>query len=71
LQKFWGLNKEEILAIGDQNNDIALLQAGGVKIAMGNASEELKQIADYITGSVYEDGFVTAMEKFCFNTEQQ
>ena len=71
LQEFWGLKKEEILTIGDQNNDIALLQAGGLKIAMGNASEELKQIADYITGSVYEDGFVTAMEKFCFNTEQQ
>lgn len=65
LQNYWGLRKEEILTIGDQNNDIALLQAGGVKIAMGNATEELKEIADYITDSVYEDGFVAAMEKFC------
>lgn len=65
LQKHWGLKKEEILTIGDQNNDIALLQAGGLKIAMGNATEELKSIADYITDSVYEDGFVRAMEKFC------
>ena len=65
LQKYWGLNKDEILTIGDQNNDIALLQAGGLKIAMGNATDELKEIADYVTDSVYEDGFVKAMEKFC------
>lgn len=66
LQNYWELKKEEILTIGDQNNDIALLQAGGVKVAMGNATEELKEIADYITDSVYEDGFVKAMKKFCF-----
>lgn len=65
LQKYWDLEKDEILTIGDQNNDIALLQAGGVKIAMGNATDELKAQADYITESVYEDGFVNAMEKFC------
>ena len=68
LQKYWNLKKEEILTIGDQNNDIALLQAGGLKIAMGNATDELKAEADYITDSVYEDGFVRAMEKFCFQT---
>lgn len=66
LQNYWGLKKEEILTIGDQNNDIALLQAGGIKIAMGNATDELKDVADYITESVYDDGFVKAMEKFCF-----
>ena len=65
LQNYWGLKKEEILTIGDQNNDIALLQAGGIKVAMGNATDELKEIADYITDSVYEDGFVSAMEKLC------
>ena len=66
LQNYWGLKKEEILTSGDQNNDIALLEAGGLKIAMGNATEELKEIADYITESVFEDGFVCAMEKFCY-----
>ena len=55
-----------ILTIGDQNNDIALLQAGGVKIAMGNATDELKEVADFITESVYNDGFIKAMERFCF-----
>ena len=65
LQNYWGLQKEEILTIGDQNNDIALLQSGGLKIAMGNATEELKSIADYITDSVHEDGFVKAIKRFC------
>ena len=65
LQKYYGLNDDEILTIGDQNNDSALLKAGGIKIAMGNATEELKNIATHITESVYDDGFVCAMEKFC------
>jgi Cof subfamily protein (haloacid dehalogenase superfamily) len=65
LQNYWGLKKEEILTIGDQNNHIALLQAGGLKVAMGNATDELKAEADYITESVFNDGFVKAMNKFC------
>lgn len=66
LQKHWGLKQEEILTIGDQNNDIALLKAGGIKVAMGNATDELKKQADYITDTVYNDGFVKAIEHFCF-----
>ena len=64
LQKYWGIDEAETLTIGDQNNDIALLKAGGIKVAMGNATEELKSIADYVTDSVYNDGFKKAMEKF-------
>ena len=64
LQKCWNITAEETLAIGDQNNDIALLEAGGLKIAMGNATEDLKKIADYITDSVENDGFVKAIDKF-------
>ncbi len=65
LQKYWGLQDNEILTIGDQNNDIALLEAGGVKVAMGNATDKLKNVADYVTDTVYNDGFVKAIEKFC------
>lgn len=67
LQKYWKLEDKEILVIGDQNNDIALLNAGGVKVAMGNATDGLKSIADYVTDSVYNDGFVKAMDKFIPN----
>lgn len=52
------------MTIGDQNNDIELLKAGGVAVAMGNATDELKAYANYITDTVENDGFVKAVEKF-------
>ena len=64
LRKLWGFDKSEVLTIGDQNNDIELLKAGGVAVAMGNATEELKKYADFITDTVDNDGFVKAIEKF-------
>ena len=67
LQQYWNIKEKETMTIGDQNNDIALLEAGGVKVAMGNASEELKSVANYITDSVHNDGFVKAVEKFVLN----
>lgn len=65
LRKYWGLKKEEVLTIGDQNNDIDLVECGGIGIAMGNGTEELKACADYITDTCENDGFVKAIEKFC------
>ncbi len=64
LQEYWGLRDDEILTIGDQDNDILLLKAGGTKVAMGNGTEGVKAAADYITGTVDEDGFAAAMEIF-------
>lgn len=66
LAKQWGIKKDEILAIGDQDNDIELLKAGGIAVAMGNATPELKTYATYITDTVENDGFVKAMDKFVF-----
>ena len=70
LQDKWGIKKEEILAIGDQDNDIELLKAGGIAVAMGNATDELKAYADYITDTVENDGWVKAVEKFCFEDDK-
>ena len=67
LQQYYGLKDEEVLTIGDQNNDIALLQAGGVRVAMGNATPELKEIATYITDTVDNGGWIKAVEKFVKN----
>lgn len=67
LANKWGIKKEEILTIGDQNNDIELLKAGGIAVAMGNATPELKACADYVTDTIENDGFVKAMEKFVLN----
>ena len=65
LQSYWKLRKEEILCIGDQNNDIELLKAAGIAVAMGNGTEELKKNAHFITDTIDNDGFVKAMERFC------
>ncbi len=64
LRQYYGFKKEEVMAIGDQNNDIELLAAGGIKVAMGNATPELKEVADYITDTVNNNGFVKAVERF-------
>ena len=65
LQNYYGLKDDEVLTIGDQNNDLALLQAGGVRVAMGNASDELKACANYITDDVKDNGWTNAIEHFC------
>lgn len=67
LQKYWGLADDEILTIGDQDNDIELLKAGGVSVAMANGTNGLKECADYITDTVQNDGFVQAIQKFVFD----
>ena len=64
LEKYWNLKNEEILTIGDQDNDIELLKAGGISVAMLNGTDTLKEYADYITDSVDNDGFVKAINKF-------
>lgn len=70
LKDYYNLEREEILTIGDQNNDIELLSAGGIKVAMGNATEELKLVADYITDTVNDNGFVKAIERFVYGYEE-
>lgn len=50
------LKKEEALAFGDGNNDIDILQAVGMGVAMENGSDELKAVADDICGHAADDG---------------
>jgi Cof subfamily protein (haloacid dehalogenase superfamily) len=54
---------EEVLAIGDNHNDIGMLRFAGLGIAMGNAHDEVKAAADYVTLSNEEDGVAVALEK--------
>ncbi|OGG24320.1 hypothetical protein A3A79_04005 [Candidatus Gottesmanbacteria bacterium RIFCSPLOWO2_01_FULL_43_11b] len=64
ITKILKITKEEIIGVGDSYNDFPLLMASGLKIAMGNAVPELKEIADFIAPSVDEDGVATIIEKF-------
>lgn len=55
---------ESAMVCGDSENDKDIMEAAGFAVAMGNADQEIKDIADYVTGSNEEDGVGLAIEKF-------
>lgn len=62
--KILGIKTHEIIGIGDGYNDFPLLMACGLKVAMGNAVEDIKAIADYIAPPVEDDGVADVINKF-------
>lgn len=68
VAKILGVETHEIIGVGDGYNDFPLLMACGFKVAMGNAVEDLKAIADYVAPTVEEDGVVNVIEKFILHT---
>lgn len=64
IAKHFGFGIEETMAFGDGGNDISMIKVAGIGVAMGNANESLKPVADYITSSVDEDGVEKAMREF-------
>lgn len=59
-----GINMENVMAIGDSENDEDFLREVGVKIAVGNADETLKEISTYTCKRNFGDGVAEAIEKF-------
>jgi Cof subfamily protein (haloacid dehalogenase superfamily) len=57
-----GMALEDAIAFGDDNNDIPLVRGAGCGVAMGNATDELKAVADWITGTNDEDGVGSFLE---------
>jgi HAD superfamily hydrolase (TIGR01484 family) len=64
LMQILHIDKEHTMAIGDSHNDIPLLEAAGFKVAMGQAPNEVKALADYVTADLEHDGVAEAIEKF-------
>ncbi len=60
----FNINLDETMAIGDGGNDIAMIKHAQVGVAMGNAKENVQQIADYVTTTVDENGIWNALKKF-------
>ena len=64
LCKKLGISMENVLAIGDNENDISMLQAAGITAAMENAEEDEKQAAKFVAGHNEEDGAAHFLEKW-------
>lgn len=64
VAKLLKIDTHEIIGVGDSANDFPLLMACGLRVAMGNAVPELKEIADYIAPTVDEDGVADVIEKY-------
>ncbi|HEV7519660.1 MAG TPA: Cof-type HAD-IIB family hydrolase [Candidatus Angelobacter sp.] len=58
-----GIPREQVMAIGDNHNDLEMLEFAGVAVVMGNASHELKQSGWMVTGSNEESGVAQAVEE--------
>lgn len=65
LCESYGVDPEEVMAFGDQLNDLTLLSYAGFGVAVGNAADELKEAADYVSDSCADDGVAKTIEKFC------
>lgn len=61
------IKQEEVIAIGDGENDVEMLRFAGLGIAMDNANHYVKENADYITTSNNDDGVGNVIEKFILN----
>lgn len=63
LANYYGFKREEIICIGDNENDLSMIEYAGIGVAMGNAIEPVKKLADYITDTNIENGVEKAIKK--------
>ncbi len=64
LARHFGIAPEETMAVGDSLNDLEMLKAAGLGVAMGNAQPEVQAVADAIVGTNRDDGVAEAIERF-------
>lgn len=64
LAAMHGIRMDEVMTLGDYFNDVPMIKAAGLGVAMGNSHEDVKACADYVTDTNEEDGVAKAIEKF-------
>ena len=65
LCRYLGLEIAQSMSFGDGSNDRSMIEAAGVGVAMANADEALKAVADYVTDTNDNDGVAKAVERLC------
>lgn len=64
LAAHYGIDLSQVIAIGDSWNDMQMIEVAGLGVAMGNAIDGLKDIADYVTASNNDDGVAQVISRF-------
>ena len=64
LANMFNISREEIISIGDQQNDFEMIKFAGLGVAMGNAIDEIKNVADYITDTNDNNGVAKVINEF-------
>lgn len=64
LTNYYNIKKEEVICIGDNENDISMINFAGLGVAVKNGEEEAKNAADFITDTNNNDGVAKVIEKF-------
>lgn len=59
-----GIKREEIIAFGDAENDLDMIRYAGIGVAMGNGSEAVKAVADFVTADIDDDGIEKALKHY-------
>ena len=70
LGEYYGIRREEMIAIGDGFNDLSMIEYAGLGVAMENAPDGVKQSADFITLSNEEDGVAHVIDTFILNAQE-
>jgi HAD superfamily hydrolase (TIGR01484 family) len=66
-----GISMQNVLAVGDSMNDYEMIRAAGMGVAMGNAMDDVKRIADAITLPVWESGVACAISRYVFGENEE
>ena len=58
------INEDEVMTIGDSGNDYEMIKRAGLGVCMKNGFDEVKDVSDYVTDGIEEDGFYKAVKMF-------
>jgi hydroxymethylpyrimidine pyrophosphatase-like HAD family hydrolase len=64
LAEYYQVSSDEVIAVGDNNNDIDMIKYAGMGVAMGNAENKVKDVAQYITATNTDGGIVRVIQEY-------
>ena len=71
LAKHLDISRERVICVGDSYNDLPMLRFAGMGVAMGNAAQEIREQADYVTAANDQDGIVELIDKFMTERKEE